>query len=166
LEFPTEYLVQVKGTSAPGPGVASDVVTSLTFITNKKTYGPFGAVVGRQFQSSPQGKVVGFFGKSGDLLDSVGIFTQFSDPDDDVSAEGPWGGAGGGMFYDGRGDGVMEIEVEHGEGIVSLNIKYAQGKKGFLSTKHGGDGKYKGVVDKVRNTPQFTLMSRLLRWIS
>lgn len=158
--------MQVKGTSAPGPSVAFDVVTSLTFITNKKTYGPFGVVVGRQFQSSPQGRVVGFFGRSGKFLDSIGIFTQFSDPDDDVSAEGPWGGANGHPFYDGRADGIVEIEVEHGEGIVSLTIKYAQGKNGFQSTKHGGEGKYKSSMDKVRTTPQFTVISRLLPWIS
>nr|AAL84817.1 tuber agglutinin [Helianthus tuberosus] len=49
------------------------VVTSLTFQTNKKVYGPFGTVAGSRF-SLPltKGKFAGFFGNSGDVLDSIG----------------------------------------------------------------------------------------------
>jgi hypothetical protein len=148
LAFPTEYLVQVRGTSAPASGRDHDVVTSLSFITNKTTYGPFGAVEGRQFQSSPHGKVMGFFGKNGKLLESIGIFTDFSDPHS-LSAEGPWGGAGGDVFYDGRADRIVAIDVEHQFAIISLRVKYTQGNQGFLSARHGGSGTVKGVVDKV-----------------
>jgi hypothetical protein len=148
LDFPTEYLVQVRGTSAPAACVAYDVVTSLTFVTNRTTYGPFGAVVGCQFQSSPHCKVIGFFGKTGRLLDSIGSFTNFPDPHS-LSAEGPWGGAGGGQFYDRRADRIVAIDVEHQFAIISLNVKYTQGNQGFLSARHGGSGTVKGVVDKV-----------------
>lgn len=140
--------MQVKGTRAPASGLAYDIVTSLSFVTNKTTYGPFGAVEGRQFQSSPHGKVMGFFGKTGRLLDSIGIFTDFSDSYN-LSAEGPWGGAGGDMFYDGRADKIVAIDVEHEYAIISLNVNYTQANQSFLSAKHGGGGTVKGVVDKV-----------------
>ena len=150
MDFPTEYLVQVKGTSAPASGVTTDVVTSLTFVTNKTTHGPFGAMVGRQFQSSPYGKVTGFYGRNGTFLDSIGIFTDFSDPYNNyLSAEGPWGVDEGDVFYDGRADKIVAIDVEHNDAIISLNIEYAQGNQGFSSAKHGGTGTVKGVVDKV-----------------
>ncbi|KAJ0705746.1 putative jacalin-like lectin domain-containing protein [Helianthus annuus] len=49
-------------------------VTSLTFYTTKKPYGPFGTVTGSHF-SLPvaKGKFTGFFGNSGDFLDSIGV---------------------------------------------------------------------------------------------
>ena len=135
--------------SAPASSVAYDVVTSLSFVTNKTTYGPFGAVVGRQFQSSPHGKLKGFFGKTGYFMDSIDIFTDFSNPYNNLSAEGPWGGAGGDMFYDGRADKIVAIDVEHEYAIISLNVNYTQANQSFLSAKHGGGGTVKGVVDKV-----------------
>ena len=141
--------MQVKGTSAPAPDLDYDVVSSLTFITNKTTYGPFGVVVGRQFQSSPQGKVMGFFGAHGRNVDNIGFLTVFSHPHNYVSSEGPWGGDGGDEFYDGIADRIVAIDVEHLNAIISLQVTYAHGIYGFSSSKHGGGGTDKGIVDKV-----------------
>lgn len=71
LNFPDEYLVQVKGTHGPAHGV-QDLVLSLEFITNKKTYGPYGnSSRGTPFATSNKGRIVGLFGRSGDLLDQI-----------------------------------------------------------------------------------------------
>jgi hypothetical protein len=52
-------------------------VVSLTLQANLQTYGPFGdetrAVSGQRFKSGT-GKVVGFFGAAGVLLDKLGVW--------------------------------------------------------------------------------------------
>jgi hypothetical protein len=49
-------------------------VVSLTIHTNRKSYGPFGdETVGRPFRSAT-GKVFGFFGAGGVLLDKLGVW--------------------------------------------------------------------------------------------
>ena len=52
----------------------STVITYLTIETNKNTFGPFGQNSGTDF-SIPivRGTIVGFFGRSGLYLDSIGI---------------------------------------------------------------------------------------------
>lgn len=150
FDFPDEHLVQVRGTfgRVPAPG---DMVTSLTFITNKKTYGPFGVVRGKLFKSSEGVRIVGFHGKSCAFLDRIGVFTTKEAPPSlslgstkkqirDVLAQGPWGGAGGSAFYDGRGD-IVEILVEYTEEcVVSLQATYEQGGGVFKTTARFGPG--------------------------
>lgn len=54
------------------------VITSLSFITNlNTTYGPFGKATGTAFSNPIQGGVVvGFHGKSGYYIDSIGIYVK------------------------------------------------------------------------------------------
>lgn len=77
LDFPNEYLVQVRGTTAKVGFLGSkQVITSLTFITSKHTYGPYGAVKGTEFGTPPSRLVTGFHGQAGDSsLDRIGFFT-------------------------------------------------------------------------------------------
>jgi len=50
-------------------------VTSITFKTNIKTYGPYGnPKLGDQGFKSGSGKIVGFWGGSGQALDRLGVF--------------------------------------------------------------------------------------------
>ncbi|KAI3827158.1 hypothetical protein L1987_01228 [Smallanthus sonchifolius] len=67
-----EDIIAISGTY--GTYYDMTVVTSLTFQTNKKVYGPFGTVTNSTF-SLPvtKGKFAGFFGNSGDVLDSFGV---------------------------------------------------------------------------------------------
>eukprot|EP01018_Ginkgo_biloba_P014192 Gb_17750 [translate_table: standard] len=52
------------------------VVRSLSFHTNIQVYGPYGVQRGTYFESpSSAGTIVGFFGRSGTLLDAIGIYT-------------------------------------------------------------------------------------------
>jgi hypothetical protein len=52
-------------------------VTSITFKTNIKTYGPYGnpepGLGGQKFTSS-SGKILGFWGGSGQVLDRLAVF--------------------------------------------------------------------------------------------
>lgn len=51
------------------------MITSLSFITNQTTYGPFGTAFGESFSISvAHGVVVGFHGRCGYYLDTLGIF--------------------------------------------------------------------------------------------
>jgi hypothetical protein len=57
-----------------------DVVTSLTFVTNLDTYGPYGKGNGTQFviPENETDIVVAFFGRCGLFLDQIGIYTTAS----------------------------------------------------------------------------------------
>lgn len=73
MDLQTEYLLKVHGTSGIVDGLHG--ITSLTFTTNKSTYGPYGSVCGRKFQSLQGGKVVGFFGQASHILNQIGVVT-------------------------------------------------------------------------------------------
>lgn len=74
FDYPSEILTHVTGyygsTILRGP----IVVKSLTFHTNKMKYGPFGDEQGIFFSSgSNNGFVVGFHGRKGWFIDSIGV---------------------------------------------------------------------------------------------
>lgn len=78
MDSSTEHLVQVRGTTAVVDG--RSVITSLILVTNKATYGPCGGVRGRRFQSTKEGKVVGFFGTASTVLHQLGVITLIYAP--------------------------------------------------------------------------------------
>lgn len=61
---------------------------------------------------------------------------------------GPWGGAGGNPFYDGRGD-IVEIDISHNaEHILCIETSYSQGGASFKSAPRGTSNG--GQTTKVR----------------
>ena len=71
------------------------MITSLSFITNLTTYGPFGTATGTSFSIPIEGSVViGFHGRGGYFLDAIGIHVKPRDIEGTISI-GPWGGQGG-----------------------------------------------------------------------
>ncbi|KAI8549681.1 hypothetical protein RHMOL_Rhmol06G0043400 [Rhododendron molle] len=55
-----------------------EALTSITFYTNKRKYGPYGNEIGRHFSSMCSGgKVVGFFGRSGTHLNAIGVHMDY-----------------------------------------------------------------------------------------
>jgi hypothetical protein len=78
---PYEFLTQIEGyygvTHLKVHGHALQALTGITFHTNlQKVHGPYGG--GKEpnfthFQTSV-GKIVGFFGKAGDIVDQLGVF--------------------------------------------------------------------------------------------
>lgn len=72
---PSEILTEVSGTFGQ---FSSDVVTSLTLVTNAKSYGPFGEERGTPFQTPAQGNgsIVGFYGRAAWFLDAIGLYVS------------------------------------------------------------------------------------------
>ncbi|KAJ0755598.1 putative jacalin-like lectin domain-containing protein [Helianthus annuus] len=74
LQFPEEILVSVSGHYWPVVYGGSPVIRSLTFKSNKRTFGPFGVEEGTPFNFFTNGgHIVGFNGRSGWFLDSLGF---------------------------------------------------------------------------------------------
>jgi hypothetical protein len=68
--------MEISGTIGPCNTHNVDVVTSIVFTTNVRSYGPFGRVVGIRFHSPPMrnGSIVGFFVNAGDVIDAIGVY--------------------------------------------------------------------------------------------
>ncbi|KAF4380950.1 hypothetical protein F8388_011872 [Cannabis sativa] len=133
LNWPVEYLISISGTHGKFNDIPDDVILSLSFQTNLKTYGPFGTTTGRgePFTAPIGGEdslVVGFFGRSGYYLDALGIYVK---PQANISF-GEWGGPGGDPFGFTVGRSwIKQITVYQD----SSNIK-------SLSFKDGNDNEY------------------------
>jgi hypothetical protein len=78
LNYPFEYLQQIEGSYDEIDGrylVPSSIgITSITFKSNLKTYGPYGRL-GKDTFKSESGKIVGFWGSFRYWLDNIGVFT-------------------------------------------------------------------------------------------
>ncbi|KAI4997159.1 hypothetical protein ZWY2020_052501 [Hordeum vulgare] len=73
-----EQLIALEGTYGHRSYVRAVVVTSLTFRTDKgRTYGPYGKETGTPFSiQDANGCIVGFWGRSGWLLDAIGVYIR------------------------------------------------------------------------------------------
>ena len=106
------------------------LVTSLTLITNKRSYGPYGKASGTSFQTHPNAQVLGFFGRCGWMVDQLGAFV--AQPSRPVFAGEAWGGVGGSAFYEGRGE-IGQITVVY----TGQYISRLQGGESFEAPTHG-----------------------------
>ncbi len=82
FDYPKEYLRRIEGVLGTEHGYhfhgnKVTCVTSITFKTNIKTYGPYGnpkpGPEGKTFKSS-SGKILGFWGGSVEVLDRLAAF--------------------------------------------------------------------------------------------
>lgn len=74
LQYPDEYIVNVSGYYCPVVHGGTPFIRSLTFQTNKRTFGPFGIEVGTPFSFPVErGLIVGFKGRSDWYLDAIGF---------------------------------------------------------------------------------------------
>lgn len=77
LDYPEEYLTSVHGYYGSWTEWGVVMVKSLTFFSNRKTFGPYGVEQGTYFSFPGTGrKIVGFHGRSGWLLDAIGIYFE------------------------------------------------------------------------------------------
>jgi hypothetical protein len=78
FNYPGEYLQQIEGFVGKIPMMSGDqqvtAISSITFKSNIKTYGPYGGGGGETPFKSGIGKIVGFWGKSGLAIDQIGVF--------------------------------------------------------------------------------------------
>ncbi|KAM7515222.1 hypothetical protein LguiA_004805 [Lonicera macranthoides] len=75
INWPSEHLISISGKY--GNFASMITITSLSFTTNRATYGPFGTGSGTSF-SIPinNNTVVGFHGRGGHYIDAIGIFVK------------------------------------------------------------------------------------------
>ncbi|KAG6742363.1 hypothetical protein POTOM_053234 [Populus tomentosa] len=127
IQWPSEHLKSISGTYGSYEGQL--VITSLSFITNLTTYGPFGTAPGETF-SIPiaDSAVVGFHGRCASYLDALGIFVTPANSNGSTSV-GPWGGPGGDPFSFTVGSWIKEIIVHERVNIKSLSFKDGNGQE-------------------------------------
>ncbi|XP_073108273.1 mannose/glucose-specific lectin isoform X2 [Elaeis guineensis] len=72
---PAEFIISIKGYY--GTYAGKTIIYSLTFVTTNREYGPYGREQGTQF-SVPKGTgwIIGFHGRSGTLLDAIGVYKK------------------------------------------------------------------------------------------
>ncbi|CAN6372901.1 unnamed protein product [Urochloa humidicola] len=97
---PSEFLTGVSGSIGQLKNKMT-TITSLTFVTNARSYGPFGKGRATSFHIPMQsnGSIVGFFGRSGRYVDSIGVYTNhkleiIGQKEAGIARIGPWGGDG------------------------------------------------------------------------
>ncbi|KAJ0247775.1 Jacalin-like lectin domain-containing protein [Hirschfeldia incana] len=74
FDYPSEVLTHITGTYGPLVYMGPNVIKSLTFHTNKGKHGPCGEEQGPSFTHKiDEGKIVGFHGREGLFLDSIGV---------------------------------------------------------------------------------------------
>nr|BAE95375.1 lectin [Cycas revoluta]BAV72209.1 lectin [Cycas revoluta] len=136
FDYPNETLTKIEG-------FYTNVITSLTFETNLKRYGPYGKAGGKHFESGPagDGKIVGFYGRSGDYLDAIGVYAFTG-----VGKEGPYGGVGGAPWDDGPQFGISRILIHSGDVVDSIQVDHRP--------KHGGPG---GAATEIQFNPDEVL---------
>ncbi|CAI9298693.1 unnamed protein product [Lactuca saligna] len=74
-----EEINSINGTIGISTGYCPDyrVITSISFVTNKKTHGPFGKKRGELFAVSFDGcSFAGFYGRMGAYIDSIGVYLK------------------------------------------------------------------------------------------
>ncbi|TXG56070.1 hypothetical protein EZV62_017383 [Acer yangbiense] len=72
---PGEILTSISGTTTEY--FTNVIVESLTFHTTERVYGPYGLTNGSPFNIPMEnGEIVGFYGKAGDFVDSIGIYVK------------------------------------------------------------------------------------------
>lgn len=77
LDFPDEYLTMIRGHYGSFVSFDQVFVRSLTFMSNKRKYGPYGVELGTVFSfPMTEGKIVGFHGRSGLYLDAIGVYVK------------------------------------------------------------------------------------------
>ncbi|KAM7256432.1 hypothetical protein ACFE04_012173 [Oxalis oulophora] len=176
LDYPEETLTHISGFYGPTILRGPIVVKSLTFHTNKRKYGPYGRINGddQQQQAIPFSSelnnskntiVVGFHGRKGWLVDSIGVhvlklkpilshYDSFHINSDQAlnffsSTTGigkrlarsptPWGGEGGKPWNDGVFNGIKKIYLVNGESAIHcIQIQYDKHGQSLWSARHGG----------------------------
>ncbi|KAH9606049.1 hypothetical protein KSS87_006686 [Heliosperma pusillum] len=78
LDFPSEFLISISGTCASvTQGGGPVIVTSLSFESNRRNYGPFGVYKGMPFSlTASSGMLLGFYGRCSSYLDCIGVYVQ------------------------------------------------------------------------------------------
>ncbi|GAV61504.1 Jacalin domain-containing protein [Cephalotus follicularis] len=120
INWPLEHLTSISGSY--GNYRNHLMITSLTFTTNRNTYGPYGTTSGTATSFDVPVHaciVVGLHGRAGWYIDAIGIYVKPWDLGERITM-GPWGGDGGNPFSFIASHGINEIIIHQG---AAANIK-------------------------------------------
>ncbi|XP_030472553.2 jacalin-related lectin 4-like [Syzygium oleosum] len=139
LDWLIEYLTSVSGYITSDFG--STIIHSLTFQSNKRTYGPFGTETGRKFSfPATGGKIIGFYGSSGSHLESLGAYLEPISHLHPIKCLGPFGGQGGDPWDDGKFNGVKKIKMMLEDVVSCISFEYDTNGESIWSSTHGHNG--------------------------
>ncbi|KAL3632378.1 hypothetical protein CASFOL_025362 [Castilleja foliolosa] len=131
INWPSEYLKYITGSVGTHFQTGTTVIMSLSFGTNLRTYGPYGPTSQGTPFSIPvrDDVVVGFYGRSSQLLDAIGVFVQPINSHQSITF-GPWGSEDGDPFNFRVGTWIKEITVQYGrDHVISVAFKDANGQQ-------------------------------------
>lgn len=135
---PEEYIMKIEG-KTNGELVDQLTITTIGPDYEMKVYGPFGKTGLLSF--SFESHIVGFHGRAGNLLDSIGVYGVELLKKSDL-----FGGTGGSEFDD-RADittppilEIAQLHIWNGDFIDAIQVEYAVlGGSFLLGKKHGGN---------------------------
>ncbi|EOA30607.1 hypothetical protein CARUB_v10013738mg [Capsella rubella] len=145
-EFTLDADEYVTALSAYGKTLSTqEVITALTFTTNKRTLGPYGNKTGFQI-SAPEAtgkQISGFLGTSGNVLNSIDVHyapvpTPGTTPSVPVKKLEAKGGETGAVWDDGHHDDVKKVYVGQGQdGVAAVKFEYMNGSVVVIGIEHG-----------------------------
>ncbi|KAD7477830.1 hypothetical protein E3N88_00966 [Mikania micrantha] len=118
-----EEIIGIKGSIGTRGGYT--IISSVSFETNKRSFGPFGATSDSHVFTIPwdKGSLVGFYGIAGSYIDGIGIYVKAHE---EIMRIGTWGRSDPGgpqniwSFKLERNHHLQKITVDHGDLIYSL----------------------------------------------
>lgn len=129
LDWPNEYIHRMSGYYKRVDGVT--LITSLTFQSNIRTYGPFGeeGSLARTFFRTPLniGMISGFYGRSDKFLYAIGAHFAPVYHKLPLKVIGPFGDdsrAPTDQWDDGQHSGIRQIKLTYGQVIDSIHCIY------------------------------------------
>ncbi|KAM7465400.1 hypothetical protein LguiB_012962 [Lonicera macranthoides] len=113
----------------------NDLILSV-MSSNKRTYGPFGTEVGEHFKfpSRSGNKIIGFFGRSGYYLDSLGVYFQPIVPQ--IIPIGPFGGQGGDLWDDGTHTAIAKLIIYSSKVALDYPSEFLVSVSGYIDKFH------------------------------
>ncbi|KAK4789688.1 hypothetical protein SAY86_016992 [Trapa natans] len=153
LDYPDEYLTSISG-NIGNPNLP--VIRSISMKSNKRKFGPFGKENGTTFSIHPEkqiggeGKILGFFGKCGSSLDSIGVYYGSVSNPYPFKTIGPFGHSEGNSWDDGKHSDVRQVIVVVFNSVIkSISIIYDCYGHPLFPFKHGGDG-CEGITHSIK----------------
>ncbi|KAI3780220.1 hypothetical protein L2E82_10191 [Cichorium intybus] len=122
-----EEITGISGTVGVSTGkyAGYTIISSLTFVTNKKTHGPFGRETNTRFTLPLlKGSFGGFYGLAGYYIDAIGVYVKASSKK--IAQVGTWGTKSPGgpqnkwSFQLKGKHHLKKITIDHGDLIYSL----------------------------------------------
>lgn len=143
MDDPNEYIGMMSGCYGKHDGEV--VVTSLTFHSNVRTYGPFGGEAGftEAYFRTPSniGMIDGFYGRSGNFLNAIGAHFAPIYHKLPLKLIGPFGDDISDVQWDdGRYSGIREINVRFAWILDSVKFIYDDDGDTVEGSDHGGNG--------------------------